>query len=60
MRKLLPSQLKFISIMNTGELGLRMGRRGLFLTILMLNNVFFFLLSHSSLTPLKLVLCIQV
>lgn len=58
--QLLPSQLKFISAINTGRLRVRMGRQGLFITILMLNKVFFFLLSHLSLTPSKPAPCIQV
>lgn len=48
----LPSQVKFISLTNTGRLGLKVGRCGLLATILMLNKLFF-LLSHLSLTPPK-------
>lgn len=33
------SQVKFIGVTNTGRLGLKIGRWGLFLTILMLTKV---------------------
>lgn len=55
----MPSQVKIISVANTARLGLRMGRWGLFLTVLML-KVVFFLLFHLSLTPSKPTPCSQV
>lgn len=51
MRQRLPSRVKFIRATDTGKLGLKMGRCGLLLSLML--DKLFFLLSHLSLNPAK-------